>query len=256
MRATFVAAGLARFVFSLIGHPPQVDVQIKDVGSAFLLQTSATRAEIVRAARKHGLPQLLPALLKQLTPTEQKRLDQGVPLERLYKRYVPSDFPSSNIIDYPTERDRWRATAGSVHDLAEDVSAPDPRLPLWAHLCSQFGLSVNMKRTYPLLVHLWFAHQRKWAARLCELILDHYSSFFSDQPKSWADCWLQEIMPHLDLSGLKQFKWTKTNTQVKALALVSPSTIQGSNTTKAGQRPSNVTLDLFWIEMYLAYAGC
>ena len=118
----------------------------------------------------------MPAIIKPLTPTEHKQLDDGMPLERLRQRYVPLGFPSSSIIDYPTERERWRATAGSIQELPEDDSAPDPHLPLWAHLCSHFGLSVNMTRTYPLLIYLWFAHKGKWAARLCELILDRYST--------------------------------------------------------------------------------
>ncbi|MBZ0298339.1 MAG: hypothetical protein K8J31_01290, partial [Anaerolineae bacterium] len=252
MRATFVATGLAHLVSTLV---PQHDVHIRDVGTAFRLTTAATQREIEIGVQAQGLPQLLPAIRKPLTRMEQTRRDQGVPIEQLEQRYVPPGFPHDQIVDYAAERERWRAALRRSLDSSEDRPQPDPRFPFWAHLCSHFGLGSSMLRTYPLLVHLWFAHQGEAAVALCRLILDYFSGVGCDPSAAGPDTWLKQIRPQLHSPELKQFNWTATASQVSALAIISPTSIKGVNTASARQQPHNKTLKLFWLEAYLAFAG-
>ena len=111
-----------------------------------------------------------------------------------------------------------------------------------------------MRIGYPLVIHAWRAHQRQWAEALCDLILRCYGTFPNDVDTAQA-IWGDEFKPRLNYADFGIFGWDGQETAISALSIVSPTTAKGSFTVTGASRLNNDTPDIFWLEMYLAFAG-
>ncbi len=258
MRSTLVAYGLADLLFHLAEPGMNLDVRIMDHGSAYSLHVERRNpADLLDYVRRRGLPTLLPAILKPLSGGEKKRVENGVPEDEVQRKYKPFGFPSSNVVNYGAEKqkvDKARQARRSKARKEEDTPVRPAEYPLWAHLCSYFGKGSAMRIGYPLVVHAWHAHQGGCAQALCELILSGYGEFpnrLDEVRISWRD----EIKPQLDQSSFDIFGWAGTQADISALSVVSPTTAQGSYTVTGARGLNTGTPDIFWLEMYLAFAG-
>lgn len=258
MRSTLVAYGLASLLFHLAEAGSGVDVRIVDQGSAYRLQVNGNdQAALLDFVRQRGLPPLLPAILKPLSAKEKKLVEGGVPEDNVLRKYKPRGFPLDRVVNYGAEKQKVDAARQARRQKTrEEGDAPiRPRdYPLWAHLCSYFGKGSAMRIGYPLVVHAWHAHQGECAEALCELILQAYGDFPNRLDEA-RDIWRNYIKPQLDTSGLQLFGWDGAQTDISALSIVSPTTAQGSFTVTGAKGINTGTPEIFWLEMYLAFAG-
>ncbi|MCC6800491.1 MAG: hypothetical protein IT325_10250 [Anaerolineae bacterium] len=258
MRSTLVAYGLASLFFRLAEAGAGVDVRIVDQGSVYRLQViGRDLVALLDLVRQRGLPPLLPAILKPLSANEKKLVEGGVSEDEVRRKYRPFGFPGERVIDYGAEKRKVDETRQARRQKTREegdapVRAPD--YPLWAHLCSYFGKGSAMRIGYPLVVHAWHAHQGECAEALCELILQAYGDFPNRLDEA-RDIWREEIKPQLDTSGFQLFGWDGAETDISALSIVSPTTAQGSFTATGAKGINTGTPEIFWLEMYLAFAG-
>lgn len=257
MRSTLVAYGLADVLFHLPGAGSALDVRLIDQGAAFsLIIEDYSPEDLLQLVRQRGLPQRLPAILKPLSAKEKKLVDSGVPEAEVRLKYWPHGFPASHVVDYGTEKQKVDETREARRKTREEGDRPvrPPDYPLWAHLCSYFGKGSAMRIGYPLVVHAWHAHQREAAEALFQLILDSYRDFPNRLDKARA-VWQETIKPQLDPTGFSVFGWDGAQTDISALSIVSPTTAQGSFTVTGARGVNTGTPEIFWLEMYFAFAG-
>ena len=257
MRSTFVAVGLAKLIYRLGGSEAHVDVRLENKGSAYRLEIKyagapAAHDELLALVAESGLPALLPAISKPLTDKEIKRKETGEPMEL---KYEPYGF-SGESINYAKQQELAEASSAHRRERREgDAPVRAPDFPLWAHLCSHFVKGSAMRTGYPLMVHTWHAHQGENAVALLDLILTTYSEF--PNPIDWAaGVWTKEIKPRLDYPHFDLFGWGGNKSGTTALSVVSPSTAKGTYGATAAKGSTSVrTPKVFWLEMYLAFAG-
>lgn len=257
MRATLTAYGLAHLLYQLDRPGTGVEVRLHDVGSAYQLEVNRSPDDLVAYVADRGLPILLPAIRKPPSASEKKRLEQGVPPADVFRKYIPPGFPHDQIVDYGQEREKEQESRRAKRRKTReegDVAVRPPEYPLWAHLCSYFGKGSAMRTGYPLVVHAWYAHQGVWAVRLLELILAAYSQF-PNAIEAAQRVWGDDIKPQLAYSDFEIFGWDRQQTEISALSVVSPTTAQGSSTATGARGINTNTPDIFWLEMYLAFAG-
>ena len=257
MRSTLVTYGLADLLIHLAEPGAGADVRIVDQGSAYGLQVAGRDpGALLDFVRRRGLPPLLPAILKPLSANEKKLVEAGLPEDEVRRRYKPLGFPADHVVDYGAEKQKADETRQARRKTREEGDVPvRPRdYPLWAHLCSYFGKGSAMRIGYPLVVHAWHAHQGECAAELCELILWAYDDFPNRLDEARL-IWRDQIKPRLDTSGFQLFGWDGPQTDISALSIVSPTTAQGSFTLTGAKGINTETPEIFWLEMYLAFAG-
>jgi hypothetical protein len=257
MRSTLIAFGLADLFYNIDEAGSGVEVRIEDDGSAYRLTVNLSQEEIFTLVRQRGLPPLLPAILKPPSAGEQKALDAGTPLSEIQRKYRPAHFRGREI-DYGEEKAKAEETRKAKKNKVReegDVPQRHPEYPLWAHLCSYFGKGSAMRIGYPLVIHAWHAHQGEAGEALCQLILDCYGTFpnpAEDARFYWADT----IKRQLDYPDFEIFGWKRSDmANVSALSIVSPTTSQGSNTVTGARVVNTETPEIFWLEVYLAFAG-
>jgi hypothetical protein len=249
MRSTFVAIGLAKLMDALPlgGH---YAVRVRDMGSCYAVEApySAEEAQQFLARRQGQLPQLLPAIIKEFSDGEQKELREN-PDSLLRYKYLPRDFRGP-IADYKAEKQKQEAAkASKTKERQEgDADVRHADYPVWAHLCSYFGKGSVMRSMYPSALHTWWAHQGQAASSLLDMILHLYSQTPNDYAGA-AAYWAEQIKPSLVSSDFS------VSTIITASSAVSPTTVQGNNRVAVGQNLNNNSLDTFWLEMYLAFAG-
>ncbi len=257
MRSTLIAFGLADLFYNIDEPGSGVDVMIRDMGGAYRLEVNRSRDEILALVRERGLPQLLPAILK-LSEKEQKALEAGTPRENIERKYRPVGFPSNHVIDYGEEKAKAEETRkAKKNKVREEGDAPKrpPEYPLWAHLCSHFIRGSAMRTGYPLVLHAWFAHQGSADEALCDLILNCYG-VFPNPVEATREYWRDTLKPRLDYPDFNIFDWGKPDAaDISALSIVSPTTAQGSYTNTGARVQNTDTPEVFWLEIYLAFAG-
>lgn len=257
MRSTFIAYGLADLLWRMQEPGSGVDVVITDLGSAYQLEAPTSREEILAWVGEHGLPPLLPPIVKPLSEKERKAVEAGTPLGEVLRKYVPVGFRPEDIVDYGAQKDAAAETRQARKGKTrQEGDAPQrhPDFPLWAHLCSYFGKGSAMRIGYPLVLHAWYSHQGEAALALCEMLLDGYGSF-PNPLDDMHDEWLTTIKPALAYPDFERFGWGGAAADVSALSIVSPSTAQGSYTSHGARSLNTDTPDVFWLEVYLAFAG-
>jgi hypothetical protein len=255
MKSTFVAYGLGNLLYQLDKANTKLEVRLEDMGSAYRLWVNRSREALVAYVRTHGLPVLIPAILKPPSDSEKKQLEKGVSEEEVFRRYKPAGFLPDNVVDYGAAKEKAKVKPAKNKPREEvDPSQRPPDYPLWAHLCSHFGKGSAMRKGYPLVLHAWHAHQGLQALALLELILDCYGEFPNNLTLA-QDLWQHEIKPQLHYADFAMFGWAGKQADLSALSVVSPSTAQGSFTKSGSQKINNDTLNTFWLEMYLAFAG-
>ena len=258
MRSTLVAYGLASLFFHLPEAGSGADVRIVDQGSTYSLHVIGhDRETLLDLVQRRGLPALLPAILKPLSAKEKKFVESGLSEDDVRSNYKPLGFPADRVVDYGAEKQKVDAARQARRQKTREegdapVRAPD--YPLWAHLCSYFGKGSAMRVGYPLVVHAWHAHQGECAEALCELILQAYGNFPNRLDEA-RDLWRDTIKPRLDTSGFQLFGWDGAQTDISALSIVSPTTAQGSFTATGARGVNTGTPEIFWLEMYFAFAG-
>ncbi len=258
MRSTLIAFGLADLFYNVDEPGSGVDVMIRDMGGAYRLEVNRTREEILALVQKRGLPQLLPAILKPPSAGEEKRIEDGEPLEEIQRKYRPTGFPSNHVIDYGEEKAKAEETRKAKKSkVREEGGVPQrpPEYPLWAHLCSYFGKGSAMRIGYPLVIHAWYAHQGAAGEALCDLILNCYG-VFPNLVEAAREYWRDTLKPQLNYPDFDLFGWEKsTMADISALSIVSPTTAQGSYTTTGARVLNTGTPEIFWLEVYLAFVG-
>lgn len=112
-----------------------------------------------------------------------------------------------------------------------------------------------MRIAYPLVVHAWNAHRGETALALTELILHYYGTLPSD-PDAAETYWAEQIKPALGYTDFALFNdWDKDEASVSAVSIVSPTTAQGSYTDSGARGLNTGTPNIFWLDLYLAFAG-
>lgn len=256
MRSTLQAVGLALLVQQCNPTGCGAETRIEDRGSAYIISCNRGVDRLREFVSTRGLPVMIPALLKALSPKERKELEASGDREAIQRRYRPTGYPLDQVIDYEKEKARADAIKGNKKQPREegDTSTRHPNYPLWAHLCSYFGKGSAMRLGYPLVLHAWHAHQDSAATDLFDLIMATYSDFPNDIEKAQT-VWVTEIKPTLNYDDFKQFGWREKDATIKALSVISPTTVQGSFTSNAARTINTDTPEIFWLEMYLAFAG-
>ncbi len=248
MRSVFITFGLAQLLSETAGTNSNVDVRIQDMGGAYSVEaTEITIDELKEQIALRGLPPLLPAIFKQDKQDKEKK-------EKNY--YVPNDF-NGIVIDYAKEKEKSKTSpSNNKQERTEDsTSERASDFPLWEYLCSNFGKGSAMRKGYPLVLHIWHAHQGKIAQDLFELILSCYGEFPPNIEKARED-WLRNIKSKFNYPQFELFKWNGLNeADISALSVVSPTTTKGSYTDSGARQINNDTPVIFWLEMYLAFAG-
>ena len=256
MRSTFVAYGLADLLYHLDRPNSGIEVRIRDRGSAYQLDVNRSREALLDHVSVAGLPALLPAILKPPSANERKRIEAGEPEAEVLRKYRPPHF-SGDVVDYGRERqkeqDNRQARRKKTRE-EEDRPTRPPEYPLWAHMCSYFGKGSAMRIGYPLVIHAWYAHQGEWAAAFADLILQCYGDFPNDVTSA-EGIWRDTFKAQLDYADFDLFNWSGPQTAISALSIVSPTTAQGSATETGARGVNTDTPDIFWLEMYLAFAG-
>lgn len=255
MRSTFVALGLADLFYRLPEPNSGVDVRIRDVGSAYVLEVGMSRDDMLRRVQELGaLPPLLPVLLKKPTGKEQKQMDAGASLDSIRRKYFPEGFPGE-WFDYEQERQKVQADRAARKEQREgDVVTRDPRFSLWAHLISSFNRGTIMRVGYPLMLHVWHSHSGEQAVALCDAILLAYGEY-PNRLAETEEAWGEHIKPAVQYPDFGLFGWDGSQTKVSTLSLVSPSTAQGSWTSTSLRSVNTTIPKTFWLEFYLAMAG-
>jgi hypothetical protein len=257
MRATLMAFGLAAWFHALIPSGSGAAITLHDLGGLYAVKADVAREVLIERARRDGfLPPLIPAIHKPPTANEQKQLEAGESPETIRARYVPASFPGA-VVDYGAEKGKADAETQARRAKTReegDVAVRHPDFPLWAHLCSYFGKGSAMRIAYPLVVHAWSAHRGDAAVALAELILDYYGNSPSDSEGALGH-WVERIKPMLDHPALELFDWMKREATVSAVSIVSPTTAQGSYTDSGARGVNTGTPDIFWLDLYLAFAG-
>ncbi|HRL12115.1 MAG TPA: hypothetical protein PKX07_09570, partial [Aggregatilineales bacterium] len=257
MRSTLMAFGLAEWLNTLIEAGSGAAITVQDAGGAYVVSSDVTPDALLERVQRLGfLPPLIPAIHKPLTATEQKQFEQGAALEDVRRRYVPAGFPG-DVIDYGAEKGKAEQESLARRSKSREegeTAVRHPNFPLWAHLCSYFGKGSAMRIAYPLAVHAWNAHQGEAAIALAELILRHYGDVPADAPSAQTE-WFGSIKPSLDYPDFELFAWAKRETTVSAVSVVSPTTAQGSYTDSGARGLNTGTPDIFWLDLYLAFAG-
>lgn len=249
MRSTFVAIGLGLLMKDLPPIGLFRKVRIMDVGSAYHIHVPYTREQALGFVRERGLPPLLPAIKKPPSEKERKALQAGASAEDIRRRYVPNGFRGV-YVDYgkhkeladaekkPKKGERQEGDSGQRHK----------DFPVWAHLCSYFGKGSAMRSVYPAILHTWHAHQGDAAEALLDLIVSSYAVFPNDTA-AMRDAWEQTFLPALNYPDYL------IKPTVTASSVVSPSTVQGVSRPSVADKLNNDSLEAFWLEMYLAFAG-
>lgn len=257
MRSTLMAFGLAEWLNTLIEAGSGAAITVQDAGGAYVVSSDVTPEGLLARVHRLGfLPPLIPAIHKPLTATEQKLFEQGVTLEDVRRRYVPAGFPG-DVVDYGAEKGKAEQESQARRSKSREEGATavrHPNFPLWAHLCSYFGKGSAMRIAYPLVVHAWNAHQGEAAIALAELILRYFGDVPADAQAAQSG-WLDSIKPALDYQDFELFAWAKRETTVSALTIVSPSTAKGLYSTSAATVRDENTPDIFWLDIYFAFAG-
>ncbi|NDJ55190.1 MAG: hypothetical protein GYB68_19130, partial [Chloroflexi bacterium] len=251
MRSSLIAYGLASVFHELNAD----EIWISDLGMAYQLRVGVSLELVKDKIRRGGLPQVLPAITKPPSASEKKRLEAGEPQEEIERRYLPIDYAGRKI-DYGNEKQkseaRWKAKKAREEG---EIPERHPDFPLWAHLCSYFGKGSAMRTGYPLLIHTWWAHHKQHDEALFDLIMSLYGDL-PNQVEDAAAYWIDEIKPHLEYPDFELFNWSQSNlSDITALSIVSPTTAQGSFATTSAKSLNNNSLDIFWLELYLAFAG-
>lgn len=257
MRSTFVAYGLADLLWRTPEAGSGIDVVITDLGSAYQLETVFSRDNLLGWVNKRGLPQLLPPIVKPLSEKERKAVEAGALLAEVQRRYVPAGFHEDQIIDYGAQKDAAAETRQARKTKTRQEGDPQQRhrdFPLWAHLCSYFGKGSAMRTGYPLALHAWHSHQGEAALTLYDMILNGYASY-PNQIDAMRDEWQASIKPALAYMDFDLFNWGGPTADVSALSIISPSTAQGSYTMHGARVLNTGTPEVFWLEVYLAFAG-
>ncbi|MCS6837188.1 MAG: hypothetical protein NZ750_14360 [Anaerolineae bacterium] len=247
MRSTLMSVGLARLLHEL--EPASAAVRLADMGSCYAISAAYDREQAHAFLKRRGmLPQILPALIKEFSPGEQKTLAAD-PQSSVMYRYKPRGFPEAFVADYKAEREKQQASKGKKAERQEGGEDARHRdFPLWAHFCSYFGKGSVMRGTYPEALHAWWAHQGQAAHQLLDLILDLYAELPND-PEAAARVWIKDIQPSLPPTDIEIGAW------ISASIAVSPSTCKGHNRPAVAMGLNADTLQAFWLEMYLALAG-
>lgn len=257
MRSTLKAIGLARLIQACAATGSGAETTIEDRGSLYLITTTQRRDDMRGSVAANGLPPLLPAIRKALSAKERKELEAGGDERAIRRRYEPEGFPRDHVVDY--EREKQKAIDARSQEKRRtreegDASQRHPHYPLWAHLCSYFGKGSAMRVGYPLLIHAWHAHQRQDAPAFFDLILDCYGEFPNPVDEARIR-WLKHIKPVLNYSDFEMFGWKASQADISALSIISPTTAQGAFTDNGARTINSDTPEVFWLEMYLAFAG-
>ena len=252
MRSTFIAVGLADLLNNIPPSGSNQQVMLIDLGSAYQLQSKVSARELTEYVESRGLPPLLDAIYKPLTPNERRLAEGGTSLDDLRLKYVPRGYAGEQV-DYEAEKDKFEQarksrTKKKGQREEGEVIPPAKAFPVWAHLCSYFGKGSAMRSGYPSMIHTWHAHQGEAAIGLWQMISNVYSAFPNAVEIARED-WHQNFLSHLDYQDYA------LSTNVSALAVVSPSTSKGVSDPTGYNTLNEGTLNEFWLEMYFAFAG-
>ncbi|GAB5494389.1 MAG: hypothetical protein Phog2KO_46040 [Phototrophicaceae bacterium] len=238
--------GVAELICQLSPDDLYADLHIENTPTHYLISTTVTSDALIESSKK--LPYLIPAILKPTTDKEKKLITQGISITKIAERYIPSNYLGA-IIPYIKTFDSKNA---KLHSGIWD----DTMFPIW-HYVYSFAKGSTLTKTYPTLVHLWHAHaicenNSMW---LVKNLLETLSNPLNE-PNILAHKWNIEVKNNFDYElVLSKLGLEAENGNVRAIQGVSPTTVQGQGTSNYLNRFKEQKPQVFWLELYLAFAG-